>query len=332
MGLGLWGNVFQKLEEIFFKFLPQKAIEKRIEAIIKISNANGDGHGRVHDIRDPTVVDDAQLNQHVQEGEYLVGNPGEEKEKHDGHDYLKDVVVPRLVLLDGISLLEGLPNKGITRQDDQKREDEAQDVLGQAHPDGDDGVVGIVMESTDRDVGVLDEKDIPVDDGRQTGQAGQAPYDDAGDSGHKHRATEARFHGVDDGQVAVDAEAREQKHTGIEVETDAGRSNLTQVIAKGPAVFHSSVDGPQGQRQQKAQISQGQIQKENTGHRLHFHVKVDDDHYQAISKYSHHEDDAVECRNHDEYVIVPAGFGAVVLDSFNTIIRGRVEDHFDFLG
>lgn len=78
------------------------------------------------------------------------------------------------------------------------------------------------MESTDCDVGVLDEIHIPVDDSWQTGQASQHPDDDAGDFGHQHRAAEARLHRVDNGQVAVDAEAGEQEHAGVEVETDTG--------------------------------------------------------------------------------------------------------------
>lgn len=62
MGLGLWGNIFQKLEEILFKFFPQKAVKQRVQAIVKIRYADGDGHGSVHDVGNFTVMDDAQLN------------------------------------------------------------------------------------------------------------------------------------------------------------------------------------------------------------------------------------------------------------------------------
>lgn len=82
------------------------------------------------------------------------------------------------------------------------------------------------MKRAHCDVGVLDEIHVSVNDGWQTGQASHQPDDDAGDFGHQHRAAEARLHRVDDGQVAVDAETREQEHTGVEVETDAGRSDL----------------------------------------------------------------------------------------------------------
>lgn len=136
MGLGLRGNVFQELEKIFLKFFPQKAIKQRVQAVVKISYADSDGHGSVHNVRDFTVADDTQLNQDIQKSEYLVGNPGKEKEKHNRHNYPKDVVISWLVLLDFISLLQGFPNESIAGEDDQKGEQEAQNVLSQAQPDG----------------------------------------------------------------------------------------------------------------------------------------------------------------------------------------------------
>lgn len=105
MGLGLWGHVFQKLEKIFFKFFAKKAIEERIKAIVKISYANSDGHGSVNNIYDFTVMYDAQLNQNIQESEYLMGNPREEKGKHNCHNYLKNIIISWLVLLNFIRLL-----------------------------------------------------------------------------------------------------------------------------------------------------------------------------------------------------------------------------------
>lgn len=105
MGLGLWRDVLQKLEKIFFKFFPKKAIEERIEAVVKISYADSDGHGGVNNICDFTVIYDAQLNQNIQESENLMGNPGEEKEKHNCHDYLENIIISLLALLNFISLL-----------------------------------------------------------------------------------------------------------------------------------------------------------------------------------------------------------------------------------
>lgn len=120
MGFGFRGNIFKKLEKIFLKFFPQKAIKKGIQAVVKISYADGDGHGSVHDICDSAVVNDPQLNQHIQESEYLVGNPGEEKEKHNCHNDLKNIIISWLVLLNLVSLLEGLPNKSVACKNDQK--------------------------------------------------------------------------------------------------------------------------------------------------------------------------------------------------------------------
>lgn len=105
MGFGLWGDVFQKLEKILFKFFPEEAIEERIKAIIKVSYANSDGHGSVNNICNFTVMDDTQLNQHIQEREYLVWDPGKEKEKHDCHNDLENIIISWLVLLNIISLL-----------------------------------------------------------------------------------------------------------------------------------------------------------------------------------------------------------------------------------
>lgn len=130
MRFGLWRDVFQKLKKIFFKFFPKEAIKKRIQTIIKISYANSDGHGGINNICNFTVMYDAQLNQYIQESEYLVGNPGKEKEKHNCHDYLENIIISRLVLLNFISLLQGLPNKSITCKNNEKRKQETQYILG----------------------------------------------------------------------------------------------------------------------------------------------------------------------------------------------------------
>ena len=130
MGFGLWGDVLQKLEKILFKFFPKKAIEERIKAIVKISYANSDRHGGVNNVCDFTVMYDAQLDQNIQESEYLMGNPGKEKEKHNCQNYLENIIISWLVLLNFISLLQGLPNESITGKNDQKRKQETQYILG----------------------------------------------------------------------------------------------------------------------------------------------------------------------------------------------------------
>jgi hypothetical protein len=105
VGFGLWRNVFQKLEKIPFEFFPQEAIKKGIEAIVEISYADGDRHCRIHYICNLAVMYDAQLDQHIQKGEDLVGDPGEEEKKHDCHNYFKYIIISWLVLLNLISLL-----------------------------------------------------------------------------------------------------------------------------------------------------------------------------------------------------------------------------------
>lgn len=105
MGFGLWGDIFQKLEKIFFKFLPQKAVKQRVQAVVKISYANCDRHGGVNNICNFTVMYDAQLDQYIQKSEYLVGNPGKEKEKHNCHNYFENIIISWLVLLNLISPL-----------------------------------------------------------------------------------------------------------------------------------------------------------------------------------------------------------------------------------
>ena len=132
-------------------------------------------------------------------------NPGKEKEKYDCQNYLENVIFSWFVLLNFISLLEGLPNKSVACKNDQKGKQEAQYILGEAQPYREGRILGFIMESANCDIGILDEKYIAVDYSWQTGQTCQQPNDDAGDFGHKHGAPEAGLHWVNNSQVAVNA-------------------------------------------------------------------------------------------------------------------------------
>lgn len=145
-----------------------------------------------------------------------------------------------------------------------------------------------------------------MDDDGQAGHAGQEPDGDAGDSGYKHGAADPRLHRVHDGQVAVDAQAREQEHAGVQVETDPRRGQLAQTVAKRPLVLHGRVGCPEGQSYQKTQVSQCQVEKKDAGYCFQFHVAVNDNNDQAVPKYAYDEDDAVNGWNHNVDVAVPS--------------------------
>uniref|UniRef100_A0A8C3DMB0 Uncharacterized protein n=1 Tax=Corvus moneduloides TaxID=1196302 RepID=A0A8C3DMB0_CORMO len=137
--------------------------------------------------------------------------------------------------------------------------------------------------------------DVAVNDDGQAGHAGEKPDGNAGYSGYKHGPADPRLHRVHDGQVAVDAEAREQEHAGVEVETYPRRCQLAQTVAKRPLVLHGCVGCPEGQSYQKAQVSQCQ-----------FHVAVNDNNDQAVPEYAYDKDDAVNGWNHNVDVAVPS--------------------------
>lgn len=105
-----------------------------------------------------------------------------------------------------------------------------------------------------------------MDDDRQAGHASQEPDGDAGDSGYEHGAADPRLHWVHDGQVAVNAQAREQEHAGVQVETDPRRGQLAQTVAERPLVLHGRVGCPEGQSYQKTQVSQCQVEKKDAGY------------------------------------------------------------------
>lgn len=105
-----------------------------------------------------------------------------------------------------------------------------------------------------------------MDDDGQAGHARQQPDGHAGEPGHERGAAEARLHRVHDGQVAVDAQARQQEHAGVQVETDPRRRQLAQTVAERPLVLHGRVGCPEGQGYQKAQVSQCQVEKKDAGY------------------------------------------------------------------
>uniref|UniRef100_A0A8C3NUY2 Uncharacterized protein n=1 Tax=Cyanoderma ruficeps TaxID=181631 RepID=A0A8C3NUY2_9PASS len=109
----------------------------------------------------------------------------------------------------------------------------------------------------------LGEEDVAVDDDGQAGHAGQDPDGHAGDAGHEHGAADARLHRVHDGQVAVDAQARQQEHAGVQVEAYPRRGQLAQTVAKRPLVLHGRVGSPEGQSYQKTQVGQCQVEEKD---------------------------------------------------------------------
>uniref|UniRef100_A0A8C5X9N2 Uncharacterized protein n=1 Tax=Malurus cyaneus samueli TaxID=2593467 RepID=A0A8C5X9N2_9PASS len=129
-------------------------------------------------------------------------------------------------------------------------------------------------------VQILSKENVAVNDDGQAGHAGQQPDGDAGDSGHKHGAADPRLHRVHDGQVAVDAEARQQEHAGVQVETYPRRRQLAQTVAKRPLVLHGRVGCPEGQ--------------------------LNDNNDQAVPEYAYDKDDAVNGWNHNVDVAVPS--------------------------
>uniref|UniRef100_A0A8D2P6I3 Uncharacterized protein n=1 Tax=Zosterops lateralis melanops TaxID=1220523 RepID=A0A8D2P6I3_ZOSLA len=102
-------------------------------------------------------------------------------------------------------------------------------------------------------VEILGKEDVAVDDDGQAGHPGQDPDGHAGDPGHEHGAADARLHRVHDGQVAVDAQARQQEHAG-----------LAQTVAKRPLVLHGCVGCPEGQSYQETQVGQRQVEEKDS--------------------------------------------------------------------
>lgn len=56
--------------------------------------------------------------------------------------------------------------------------------------------------------------------------------------------------------VALHAEHAQAEHTGVHVESSQEAANLAERLPKWPMVAHCCVDGPQGESDKEAEVSQ----------------------------------------------------------------------------
>lgn len=90
------------------------------------------------------------------------------------------------------------------------------------------------------------------------------PHQQPGGGGDERRVGEGdASHGpqrVDDGQVAVDADAGEEAHAAVQVQVEAEPGHLAEGLPEDPATVHEVVDHQEGQRQQVEDVRDAQVE------------------------------------------------------------------------
>lgn len=90
------------------------------------------------------------------------------------------------------------------------------------------------------------------------------PNQQPGGGGDQHRVGEGDAshgsEGVDDGQVAVDADAGEEGHAAVQVQVEAEPGHLAEGLPEDPATLHEVVDHQEGKRQQVEDVRDSQVE------------------------------------------------------------------------
>lgn len=217
-----------------------------------------------------------------------MGHPAQEEGQDSCSKHAQYLVIPGTGAFLDVSRPQQRPSdEAVTGDDDDEGHQEAQQAFHQA--DGQQellqphGVFNVrVQNGTHCSVRVCDVVDVPGQCCGHTKHKGKKPDHYAGDTRVHDSAEPAWSHWVDDGEVTVNAERREEKDAGVEVKNHQPCTGLAQESSKGPVVAWGGEGGPHGQSDEEGEVRNSKIEHKNIGHRLELHVAVDDSHYHAV--------------------------------------------------
>ncbi|TNN88321.1 hypothetical protein EYF80_001537 [Liparis tanakae] len=181
-----------------------------------------------------------------------MGHPAQEEGQDRCCKHAQYLVIPRTgAFLDLPRAHQCTSDQAVTGDDDDEGHQEAQQAFHQAEcqPDllQDHGVFNGGVENATHCRVVCDVVDVPDQGCGHTQHKGKQPDHYAGDACVQHGAQPARPHGVDDGEVPVDAERREEEDAGVEVKNHQPCTGLAQEFPKGPVIARGGEGGPHGQ-------------------------------------------------------------------------------------
>lgn len=241
---------------------PHEAVQERVEGAVRQPQALR--HQGAH-VQRPAVQaapgNRAQRLQAVRHLEAVVRRPADDKRRHQGDDEVEG-----LALLPAGGGAQGSEDADVAVEHDQHGQSEAQDHAD--HLQGDLPVSGVL-----RDPGTAQQAPVVAQGGlvhhllesdihAAQGQAAD-PDEGARRLGVAGVVLPAGAEGVDDGQVAVEADAGQEEDAAVAVEGEEGAGDLAGGQAEHPAMC--PLNGEQGEREGQQQVRHGQVEEEGVG-------------------------------------------------------------------
>lgn len=245
------------------------------------------------------LAHDPELLQTLHQLEAVVRRPAEDKQGHQGDDETQG-----LALLPAAGVAKGPEDADVAVEHDEQREAEAHNQADQLQSHTPLG--GVILDphlAQEHHMVVRNLGGRHLLEGEDHAAQGQAahPDDGAGDLGVTGAALPAGADGVDDGQVAVEADAGQEEDAAVVVEGEEGARDLAQGQPEHPLI--GPLYGKQGQGEGQQEVGNGQVEEEGVGQgegagsaTLRVSVAADDAQHQHVANHSQDEQQGVNSR------------------------------------
>ena len=306
-------RVLQYFPEVAPELDPHEGVENRVEAAVQVGHAAADGH----DAELPPLDLTAPLREQprgVAQQRRVVRQVARHEDRHHGQHHTHGLPPLAAVLRPE----QAAQHAAVAERHEGQRQQEAHRHLEAGHQHLHQLTVGAQRASHRHALGPqvvlllqalrIEERGEGQGDGqhphRRAGQAAQAQGQGAG-------AGAEGAPGLDDGHVAVAADARQQEHAGIEVDAVEAPRGLAHAGGHRPAEL-LVVDGER-EGGHEEQVGQGHVEQEEVRHgAAPLVIGVGDDH-QEVAQQAEHADEGVDVGLHQG----PNGVG---VEGANTLV------------
>lgn len=275
--------VLQQLQQVVAELDPDKRVDDGVEAAPEEGQALRDVGG-VQQIFFVAAAVGSSLcrDERTPKENQVVRNLAEEENGDHGQDDLDG-----LVALKVLSLTEGLDDAAVAEAHDQERGGKGQNDLTDLDDDAQLVVVaGVRRARVVVDSGVLhfwhreDQRHHPDHGRRHLAEE------------HGLRAVAVRRGGLGDGKVAVHADAAQKKHAAVKADLVDRVHGLAHAQAQHPR--RHGVGRPKGQRENKEQVGEGQVEQVHVRHGLESLEIEEGENDQQVPSQPQDADDGVE--------------------------------------
>lgn len=299
----------EDVQELASELHTHKGVQDGVEAAVEVTDGSGDHPGLVQGGLCPAGLVAAAGMKRVRHERDVVRRPADEEHDYHGHDHPDG-----FLLLEALqAALQPVQDARVAEDQDGRRKQEAHNVVEQPRRPlpvgyhlrpssaeievalrrgGELKVVGSALCFVASHV-LQGLQEDPIGDGEQQGEK---PHSKAADVNHPGVPAGVHLGGVDDGHVAVQADADQQENAAVKIDLRAhgakinegrrtifqprpwcnlpathtyhegGAGDLAQRGSKAPSQRFSSLRGPKRQSKQQQEVGHAQVKDKGVGH------------------------------------------------------------------